>query len=121
MLHGLLLLLPLAALAMPSLRVLMHERAVRALGRHGWLLDSEVDIPDFEERIQWILIQVTLQCLPFRQFRILGWVTAAIDNTSLAELIRIGRANGFFTVRETHWLYYFNNRANEAKHRFSQL
>ncbi len=81
----------------------MHERAVRALGRHGWLLDSEVDIPDFEERIQWILIQVTLQCLPFHQFRILG------------------RANGFFTVRETHWLYYFNNRANEAKHRFSRL
>ena len=107
---------------MPSLRVLLPERACRALSQHRWLLDSEVDIPDFEERMQWILIQVTLQCLLFRQFRVLGWVTDDnIDNVSLRGLILTGVSNAFFTVRESRWLFYLNGRANEAKHSFSRL
>ena len=116
---------------MPSLRELLSERACRGLARHGWLLDCEVGLPDFEERMQWILIQVTLQYLLLRQFRILGWVTDAMllgagngysdCNMSLVELIHIGVQNEFFTTRESHWLLHLNSRANEAKHRSSSL
>ena len=116
---------------MPSLRELLSERACRGLARHGWLLDCEVGLPDFEERMQWILIQVTLQYLLLRQFRILGWVTDAMlpgagngysdGNISLVRLIRIGVENEFFTARESRWLFHLNSRANEAKHRFSSL
>ena len=116
---------------MPSLRELLSERACRGLARHGWLLDCEVGLPDFEERMQWILIQVTLQYLLRRQFRILGWVTDAMllgagngysdCNISLVELIHIGVQNKIFTTRESHWLLHLNIRANEAKHSFSSL
>ena len=104
---------------MPSLRELLSERACRGLARHGWLLDCEVGLPDFEERMQWILIQVTLQYLLLRQFRIMGFVTDC--NVSLVELIHIWVQNKIFTARESHWLLHLNIRANEAKHRFSSL
>ena len=116
---------------MPSLRELLSERACRGLARHGWLLDCEVGLPDFEERMQWILIQVTLQYLLLRQFRIFGFVTDAMllgagngysdCNISLVELIHIGVQNKIFTTRESHWLLHLNIRANEAKHSFSSL
>ena len=104
---------------MPFLRELLSERACRGLARHGWLLDCEVGLPDFEERMQWILIQVTLQYLLLRQFRIFCFVTDC--NISLVELIHIGVQNKIFTTRESHWLLHLNIRANEAKHRFSSL
>ena len=117
---------------MPFLRELLSEGARHGLADHGWLLDCETgSVPDLEERMQWILIQVTLQYLLLRQFRIFGFVTDAMllgagngysDGTiSLVELIHIGVQNGFFTTRESHCLLHLNSRANEAKHRFSSL
>ena len=117
---------------MPFLRELLSEDARHGLADHGWLLDCDTGrVPDLEERMQWILIHVTLQYLLLRQFRILGWVTDAMllgagngysdCNMSLVELIHIGVQSKIFTTRESHWLLHLNIRANDAKHSFSSL